>query len=52
MWTAQQDVDSHLELRNQWLERGAPWFSRFEPYVVPPNWNAWDQVNRAGFDAD
>src|SRR5438477_9835598 len=41
--------ESYEELRNDWLRAGAPWFSQLEPYVVPAGWNAWDQLDRAGY---
>jgi hypothetical protein len=44
--------DSHRKLRNEWLKRGAPWFSLLPPYVAPVNWSAWDQVIRAGYQVD
>lgn len=40
---------THDQLRNEWLRAGAPWFSRIEPYVQPVNWDAWEQVERAGY---
>lgn len=44
--------DSHLKLRNQWLKRGAPWFSQHHPYDPPANWNAWEQLDLAGYQYD
>lgn len=41
--------DSYLEIRNEWLRRGAPWFSSLKPYVAPMNWRAWEQLDRAGY---
>jgi hypothetical protein len=43
---------SHEELRNNWLLAGAPWFSQFDEYRQPENWNAWDQVGSAGYAYD
>jgi len=42
------DVDlSYVELRMEWVRRGAPWFSRVtEP---PVGWNAIAQLISAGF---
>lgn len=41
------DEVSHDELRRQWIDRGAPWFSRA---TRPPlGWNAILQLNRAGY---
>ena len=40
--------DTHEELRNLWLAKGAPWFSLHKPYTPPLNWSAWDQLDRAG----
>jgi len=36
---------SYEELRQRWLERGAPWFSRTT--APPPDWSATDQLVRA-----
>ncbi len=33
---------SHAVLRQRWLEKGAPWHSRYVP--APPNWNAYEQI--------
>lgn len=44
--------DSHRKLRNEWLRLGAPWFSKLRPYEAPANWNAWDQLDKAGYDYD
>lgn len=41
--------ESHYELRNQWLSMGGHWFSRVRPYIRPPYWNAWDQLDLAGY---
>ena len=41
-------VESFENLRNDWLRNGAPWFSTLDPFVRPPNWNAWDQLDLAG----
>jgi hypothetical protein len=43
------DGVSYEELRNEWLRSSAPWFSTLEPYVPIPNWNAWDQLDIAGY---
>ena len=43
------DMYSPQELRDLWLEGGGCWFSTVEPYVQPINWNAWDQLDLAGF---
>lgn len=42
-------LDSYEKLRDDWLLAGAPWFSTLEPYVRPLDWNAWDQLDRAGY---
>jgi hypothetical protein len=44
--------DSHLDIRNEWLRRGAPWFSRLKPYAPPANWNAWEQLDSVGYRYD
>lgn len=41
--------ESHAELRDEWLRAGGPWFSRISPYNQPPNWNAWNQLDLAGY---
>jgi hypothetical protein len=41
--------DSHEELRNQWLRDGARWFSGMGPYIMPPNWDAWEQLDLSGY---
>jgi hypothetical protein len=43
------DDCSYEELRDAWLRAGAPWFSSLEPYVPALNWNAWDQLDLAGY---
>jgi len=42
-------VSSYLELRNNWLRNGGFWFGRRVPFLEPPHWNAWDQLDIAGF---
>ncbi len=37
---------SHTELRKQWLNSGARWFSRAT--LSPPNWNPYTQLIHAG----
>lgn len=37
---------SYEDLRNRWLERGAPWFSRATH--PPPQWNALNQLEAVG----
>ena len=44
------DLVTHEELRNRWLSAGAPWFSRFDGYQEPCDWNPWDQLDRAGYE--
>ena len=44
--------DSYEVLRNNWLERGAPWMSSSSPYDQPLAWNAWDQLDIAGYNYD
>lgn len=39
---------THHELRCQWLESGAQWYSAVKP--VPPAFNAIDQLSKAGLD--
>lgn len=41
--------DSHELLRDEWLAVGAPWFSRVVPYDRPANWDAWEQLDLAGY---
>jgi hypothetical protein len=41
--------DSHEELRDMWLQAGAPWFSSEYPYLRLPNWDAWNQLDLAGY---
>ncbi len=43
------DMYSSQELRDRWLEGGGLWFSNIEPYIQPLNWNAWDQLDLAGY---
>lgn len=40
------DEKSHLQLRIEWLDAGAPWFST--RMSVPPNWNPLQQLAKAG----
>lgn len=44
--------ESHRELRDAWLQEGAPWFSSEHPFVRPVNWDAWDQLELAGLQYD
>jgi hypothetical protein len=37
---------SHAQLRQDWVTRGAPWFSTMPP---PPDWSALEQLTAAGF---
>jgi hypothetical protein len=41
--------ETYEELRDNWLRSGAPWFSRHKPFVPPVNWNAWEQLDLAGY---
>ena len=41
--------DSYELLRDKWLEKGAPWMSQSSPYNQPQQWNAWDQLDLAGY---
>ena len=44
------DVDkTHVELRREWVTGGAQWWSQNEP--APPQWNAQQQLQAAGFEA-
>ncbi|HYL90520.1 MAG TPA: hypothetical protein VEU32_17350, partial [Burkholderiales bacterium] len=40
------DPARSVELRNSWIKRGAPWFSRANP--APKGWNASEQLADAG----
>ena len=39
------ELRSHEQLRNQWINHGAPWFFR----VPPVGWNPWMQLIKANF---
>jgi len=41
--------ETYDELRDEWLLAGGPWFSEAKPYVRPANWNAWEQLDLAGY---
>jgi len=41
--------DSHEQLREEWLRRGAPWFSDTPAHPKPENWNPWVQFESAGY---
>lgn len=41
--------ESHEQLRDEWLLIGAPWFSDVAPYIRPVNWDAWNQLDLAGY---
>lgn len=41
--------ESHAAIRDEWLSVGGPWFSDVKPYVAPPNWDAWNQLDKAGY---
>jgi hypothetical protein len=43
------DFASYLELRDDWLRRGGKWFGETKPYTRPAFWNAWNQLESAGF---
>jgi len=46
--TTQEEVERRqAELRNQWIENGAEWFSDFVPRPEP--WNPYEQLAVAGF---
>ena len=40
---------SHVFLRQKWLESGAQWWSSY--YSPPPGWDAYEQLKGAGLDA-
>ena len=42
-------VLSHSRLREQWIQRGCPWFDPGE--AKPDGWNPWIQLINAGFSA-
>lgn len=42
---AETSIYTYQELRDNWMQRGAHWASRF--YPPPNNWNPWQQM----FDA-
>jgi hypothetical protein len=41
--------EGYEELRNQWLAAGGSWFSQVHPYIQPVNWDAWKQLDSAGY---
>lgn len=40
---------THAELRQMWIERGAPWWDEDTP--VPPFWNPVEQLRNIGYEA-
>jgi len=41
--------DNHAEVRDAWLLAGGLWFSEVKPFIRPPNWSAWDQLDLAEY---